>query len=106
MFSKLLDVLNDLQPRQILMLAASTAMLIFVVVYLALSVLSEKEPVSVAPPAPQVATRSVVVARDDIPPHTVWYGNPIRQKGYMTKSGILLDMDYKDKDGVKHNLED
>ena len=46
------------------------------------------------------------VVTKDIPPHTVWYGNPIRQKGYVTKSGILLDMDYKDKDGVKHNLED
>jgi acetyltransferase-like isoleucine patch superfamily enzyme len=46
------------------------------------------------------------VVTKDIPPHTVWYGNPIRQKGYVTKSGILLDMEYKDKNGVKHNIED
>lgn len=46
------------------------------------------------------------VVTKDIPPHTVWFGNPIRQKGYVTTSGILLDMDYKDKNGVKHNLED
>lgn len=71
MFSKLMDVLNDLQPRQILMLAGSTALLIFVVVYLALSVLSEKDPVPVAPPATQVATRTVVVAKEDIPPHSI-----------------------------------
>ena len=71
MFSKLLDILNDLQPKQILILAGSTALLIFVVVYMVLSVISDKEPVAVAPPVAQVATRSVVVARDDIPPHTV-----------------------------------
>ena len=46
------------------------------------------------------------VVTKDIPPHTVWFGNPIRQKGYVTTSGILLDLDFKDKNGVKHNLED
>ena len=29
------------------------------------------------------------VITKDIPPYTVWYGNPARQKGYITKSGIL-----------------
>lgn len=46
------------------------------------------------------------VVTKDIPPHTVWFGNPIRQKGYVTTSGILLDLDFKDKNGIKHNLED
>lgn len=46
------------------------------------------------------------VVTKDIPPYTIWYGNPIRQKGFVTKSGILLDMNYMDKNGVKHNLED
>ena len=46
------------------------------------------------------------VVTKDIPPYTVWYGNPIRQKGYITRSGILLDMDYKDKQGIKHKIED
>lgn len=46
------------------------------------------------------------VVTKDIPPHTIWYGNPIRQKGYVTTSGIILDMEYKDKNGVKHNIED
>ena len=46
------------------------------------------------------------VVTKDIPPHTVWYGNPIRQKGFVTKSGILLDMYYKDKYGVQHNIDD
>ena len=46
------------------------------------------------------------VVTKDIPPHTVWYGNPIRQHGYITKSGILLDLNYLDKNGIKHNLDE
>lgn len=46
------------------------------------------------------------VVTKDIPANTVWYGNPIRQKGYITKKGIILDMEYKDKFGVKHEIED
>lgn len=46
------------------------------------------------------------VVTKDIPPHTVWYGNPICQKGYVTTSGIILDMEFKDKNGIKHNIED
>ncbi len=44
------------------------------------------------------------VVTDDIPPYTVWYGNPARQKGYITQEGILLDMDKKDKNGLIHEL--
>ncbi|MDR3001284.1 MAG: N-acetyltransferase [Fibromonadaceae bacterium] len=29
------------------------------------------------------------VVTKDIPPHTVWYGNPAKQRGYITKSGTL-----------------
>ena len=46
------------------------------------------------------------VVTKDIPPYTVWYGNPIRQRGYITKGGLILDMDYKDKSGVIHNIEE
>lgn len=44
------------------------------------------------------------VVTKDIPPYTVWYGNPARQKGYITKDGILLDMQKKDKDGIYHEI--
>jgi acetyltransferase-like isoleucine patch superfamily enzyme len=44
------------------------------------------------------------VVTKDIPPHTVWYGNPAKQKGFITKSGILLDMEQRDKTGKKRNL--
>ena len=44
------------------------------------------------------------VVTKDIPPNTIWYGNPARQKGYITKSGLLLDKNYCDKNGIKHEL--
>jgi acetyltransferase-like isoleucine patch superfamily enzyme len=46
------------------------------------------------------------VITKDIPPYTLWYGNPAKQKGYITKSGIILDKNYFDKNGKKHNLEE
>lgn len=46
------------------------------------------------------------VVTKNIPANSVWYGNPIRQRGYITRSGVILDMEYKDKNGVKHNIED
>lgn len=33
------------------------------------------------------------VVTKDIPPYTVWYGNPAQQHGYVTKEGKLLDME-------------
>lgn len=39
------------------------------------------------------------VVTKDVPPYTVWYGNPAKQKGFVTKKGIVLDMEHKDKRG-------
>lgn len=44
------------------------------------------------------------VVTKNIPPYTVWYGNPARQKGFVTKDGILLDMNKIDKEGKKYEL--
>lgn len=44
------------------------------------------------------------VVTKDVPNNTVWYGNPIQHKGYITNDGILLDLEYKDRNGVKHQL--
>lgn len=44
------------------------------------------------------------VVTKDIPSHTIWYGNPATQQGFVTNDGILLDMDKKDKNGVKHTI--
>lgn len=44
------------------------------------------------------------VVTKNIPPNTLWYGNPATQRGYITNSGIILDMNKKDKNGIKHNI--
>ena len=44
------------------------------------------------------------VVTKNVPPYTVWYGNPATQRGYITKEGILLDMEKKDKEGNKYEL--
>ncbi len=42
----------------------------------------------------------------NIPDNTVWYGNPAQHKGYITNKGILLDLGFKDENGLKHKLKD
>lgn len=44
------------------------------------------------------------VVTKNIPPNTLWYGNPATQRGYITNSGIILDMNKRDKKGIKHNI--
>lgn len=39
------------------------------------------------------------VVTKNIPPNTVWYGNPAKHKGYITKDGLVLDLNKKDKQG-------
>jgi acetyltransferase-like isoleucine patch superfamily enzyme len=46
------------------------------------------------------------VVTKDVPPHELWYGNPAIHRGYVTKSGLMLDKEYKDKSGKKHSLDD
>lgn len=43
------------------------------------------------------------VVTKDIPSYTVWYGNPARQKGYITIKGEILDMEMRNSDGIKIN---
>ena len=42
------------------------------------------------------------VVTKDIPANTVWYGNPAAHHGYITNEGVLLDLERKDKNGLKH----
>jgi acetyltransferase-like isoleucine patch superfamily enzyme len=46
------------------------------------------------------------VVTKNIPAHTIWYGNPAKQKGYITRTGIILDEDFTDKEGNKRRLEE
>lgn len=42
------------------------------------------------------------VVTKDIPANAVWYGNPAVHHGYITNEGVLLDLERKDKNGLKH----
>ena len=42
------------------------------------------------------------VVTKDIPANTVWYGNPAVHHGHITNEGVLLDLERKDKNGLKH----
>jgi len=46
------------------------------------------------------------VVTKNVPQHTIWYGNPAVQKGYITKSGILLNNELIDKNGIKRDLSE
>ena len=45
------------------------------------------------------------VLTKNVPPYTLWYGNPAVQKGFVTKSGEILDMDLRSKStGVEYEF--
>ena len=44
------------------------------------------------------------VITKSVPAHHVFYGNPAKHRGYITKEGVLLDFNFKDKNGVVHNI--
>ena len=73
MLQKILNKLNDLRPKQLMVLAGLAAFLMFVAIYAGVSMLTSKE-VAVnpeAPPPPKaITTKSVVVAKVNIPART------------------------------------
>jgi Carbonic anhydrases/acetyltransferases, isoleucine patch superfamily len=46
------------------------------------------------------------VVTKSIAPYHFYFGNPAKHKGYITKDGILLNMDFKDKNGVIHKIKE
>lgn len=73
MFQKIVDKLNDLRPRQLIMLAVGAALLMFATIYIGMNSLVEEEAtkkVEVPPTPPPVEKTSVVVAKVNIPPRT------------------------------------
>ena len=46
------------------------------------------------------------VVTKDIPPYTLWYGNPARHSGYVTKDAQVLDLNLRDEKGVQYTMID
>lgn len=44
------------------------------------------------------------VVTHSIPAYHLYYGNPARHRGYVTKEGVLLDMDKKDAEGREYKM--
>lgn len=42
----------------------------------------------------------------NVPKNTLWFGKPATQRGFVTNSGITLDMKMRDKEGVVRDLEE
>ncbi len=49
-----------------------------------------------------IAAGAVLTKSTD--PYSVWMGNPARHKGFITKDGIVLNMEKKDENGIVHEL--
>ena len=44
------------------------------------------------------------VVTKNIPPFTLWFGNPARHQGFITKEGKTLSLNLTDKEGQKYKL--
>jgi UDP-2-acetamido-3-amino-2,3-dideoxy-glucuronate N-acetyltransferase len=40
----------------------------------------------------------------NIPPYTLWYGNPAQHKGYITREGLVINLDLKDKQHREYKI--
>ncbi|MDX9848001.1 MAG: acyltransferase [Tenuifilaceae bacterium] len=45
------------------------------------------------------------VITKNVPPFTLWYGNPAKHRGYVTKSGTIISLKLTDKEGNKYLIE-
>ncbi len=76
MFQKIVSKLNDLRPRQLMILAVAAAVLMFITVYFGMSMLTKEKIIvqpaeeQAPPPPPEVTKTAVVVAKTTIMPRT------------------------------------
>lgn len=42
----------------------------------------------------------------DVPPFTLWYGTPAKHMGYVTKEGIVLNLQMISKEGIQYKMLD
>ena len=85
MFQKIINKLNDLRPKQLLMLAVAAAGLMFVTIIAGMTLLKEEEvPIiqKVEEEKPVIEMTSVVVAKVNIPPRTRIQENMLQMKEF------------------------
>lgn len=75
MFQKLINKLNDLRPKQLLILAAIAGVLMFITIIVGMNMMTKQEVAIIPPPVvqeekPAIQTTQVVVAKVNIPPRT------------------------------------
>lgn len=80
MFQKIINKLNDLRPRQLLILAFGAAALMFVILYVSMNLLVKKEEVVIEKTKYSTESTSVVVAKMNIPPRTRIQDNMLQLK--------------------------
>ena len=80
MFQKIINKLNDLRPRQLLILAFGAAALMFVILYAAMNLLVKKEEVVIEKTKYSTESTSVVIAKANIPPRTRIQENMLQLK--------------------------
>ena len=83
MFQKIMNKLNDLRPKQLMMLAVGAAVLMFITIYAGMSFLEQEEAtkkVEEDKKQPVVETTKVVVAKTNIPPRTIIQETMVQMK--------------------------
>jgi len=82
MFQKIINKLNDLRPKQLLMLAVVAGGLMFVTIFVGIRMMTNKEVVIMPEEKPQpiVEMTSVVVAKLNIHPRTIIQENMLQMK--------------------------
>ncbi len=105
MLQRIINWLNDLRPRQLLILAAVAGFLMFLTIFFAMKLVSKKE-VVVPPPVvekapepvkePQIEKKTVVVAKVNIAPRTRLQDNMLQLKEMpadMVPEGAISSLD-------------
>lgn len=80
MFQKMINKLNDLRPRQLLMLASGAALLMFLAIYITMSFLQREEIVKEIAEKKSYDTVQVIVAKVNIAPRTRIQKNMLQVK--------------------------
>lgn len=96
MLQKMMNKLNDLRPKQLLMLAGAAGVLMFITLIVGMSLLSKDEIAIVPEEKPVIQTTAVVVAKTNIPPRTRIQESMLQMKEIpvdMVPEGVITDFD-------------